>query len=58
MLPSAKSTHFANVSSDDWQSVITFCNNGIQEGDYVFTGRTSDIQFLSFHLKAVLLQVC
>ena len=29
------------MSSADWQSVITFCNNGIQEGDYVFTGRTS-----------------
>jgi len=29
------------MSSGDWQSVITFCTNGIQEGDYVFTGRTS-----------------
>ena len=29
------------MSSADWQSVITYCNNGIQEGDYVFTGRTS-----------------
>ena len=29
------------MSAADWQSVITFCNNGIQEGDYVFTGRTS-----------------
>jgi hypothetical protein len=29
------------MSSADWQSVITFCNNGVQEGDYVFTGRTS-----------------
>ena len=29
------------MSAADWQSVITFCNAGIQEGDYVFTGRTS-----------------
>jgi hypothetical protein len=29
------------MSAADWQSVITFCNSGIQEGDYVFTGRTS-----------------
>ena len=29
------------MSSADWQSVITYCNSGIQEGDYVFTGRTS-----------------
>jgi hypothetical protein len=29
------------MSATDWQSVITYCNNGIQEGDYVFTGRTS-----------------
>lgn len=29
------------MSAADWQSVITFCNNGIQEGDYVFTGRTA-----------------
>ena len=31
----------APMSASDWQSVITFCTNGIQEGDYVFTGRTS-----------------
>ncbi len=29
------------MSAADWQSVITFCNSGIQEGDNVFTGRTS-----------------
>jgi len=29
------------MSASDWQSVITYCNGGIQEGDYVFTGRTS-----------------
>jgi hypothetical protein len=29
------------MSASDWQSVITYCNNGIQQGDYVFTGRTS-----------------
>ncbi len=29
------------MSAADWQSVITYCNGGIQEGDYVFTGRTS-----------------
>jgi hypothetical protein len=29
------------MSAADWQSVITFCNNGIKAGDYVFTGRTS-----------------
>jgi hypothetical protein len=29
------------MSASDWQSVITFCNKGIQQGDYVFTGRTT-----------------
>jgi hypothetical protein len=29
------------MSTADWQSVITYCNNGIQKDDYVFTGRTS-----------------
>jgi hypothetical protein len=31
----------APMAASDWQSVINFCNNGIQPGDYVFTGRTS-----------------
>jgi hypothetical protein len=30
------------MTAADWQSVITFCNSGIQQGDYVFTGRTSE----------------
>lgn len=29
------------MAASDWQSVISFCNNGIKQGDYVFTGRTS-----------------
>jgi len=29
------------MSSADWQAVIGFCNNGIKEGDNVFTGRTA-----------------
>jgi hypothetical protein len=29
------------MTTADWQSVITYCNNGIKQGDYVFTGRTS-----------------
>jgi len=29
------------MTATDWQSVITFCNGGIQPGDFVFTGRTS-----------------
>ncbi len=29
------------MSSADWQSVISYCNSGIQDGDFVFTGRTS-----------------
>lgn len=29
------------ITNADWQAIITYCNNGIQEGDYVFTGRTS-----------------
>jgi hypothetical protein len=29
------------ISSTDWQSIVSFCNNGVQQGDYVFTGRTS-----------------
>jgi hypothetical protein len=31
----------ASMSNADWQSVISLCNNGIKQGDYVFTGRTS-----------------
>ena len=31
----------AAMTTADWQSVITYCNNGIQKGDYVFTGRAS-----------------
>jgi hypothetical protein len=30
------------MAAADWQSVITYCKNGIQQGDYVFTGRTSE----------------
>ena len=29
------------MAAADWQSVITYCNSGIQQGDFVFTGRTS-----------------
>lgn len=29
------------MAAADWQSVITLCNNGIKNGDYVFTGRSS-----------------
>lgn len=29
------------ISSGDWESLVTLCNKGIQQGDYVFTGRTS-----------------
>ena len=29
------------MSASDWQTVTTLCNNGIKQGDYVFTGRTS-----------------
>ena len=29
------------MTTADWQAVITYCTKGIQEGDYVFTGRTS-----------------
>ena len=29
------------MSAADWTSVISYCNAGIQKGDYVFTGRTS-----------------
>jgi len=36
----AKST-ITPMTAADWQAVITFCNNGVQEGDNVFTGRTS-----------------
>jgi starch-binding outer membrane protein, SusD/RagB family len=36
----AKSS-IAPMSAADWASVITFCNNGVKQGDNVFTGRTS-----------------
>ena len=29
------------MSTADWQQVISLCNNGVKQGDYVFTGRTS-----------------
>lgn len=29
------------MTAADWQSVITLCNNGIKQGDNVFTGRTT-----------------
>lgn len=29
------------MSTADWQSIITLCGNGVKQGDYVFTGRTS-----------------
>lgn len=29
------------ISAADWQQVITLCNAGIKQGDFVFTGRTS-----------------
>lgn len=29
------------MTNSDWQAIITYCNNGIKEGDNVFTGRTS-----------------
>ena len=30
------------MAAGDWTAVINYCNNGIQQGDYVFTGRTSE----------------
>ncbi|MES2004487.1 MAG: hypothetical protein V4450_08190 [Bacteroidota bacterium] len=29
------------MTAADWQAVITFCNAGIKNGDYVFTGRST-----------------
>ena len=29
------------MAAADWQAVINYCNNGIKQGDFVFTGRTS-----------------
>jgi hypothetical protein len=29
------------MSAADWATVTTLCNNGIKQGDYIFTGRTS-----------------
>jgi len=29
------------MSSADWTAVINLCNNGVKQGDHVFTGRTS-----------------
>ncbi len=31
----------APMTAADWAAVITYCNAGIGQGDYVFTGRTS-----------------
>ena len=42
------------MAAADWQAVITFCNNGIKQGDYVFTGRTSSSNsFFSFNAGSV-----
>jgi hypothetical protein len=30
------------LSAADWTAIINYCNNGVKQGDYVFTGRTSD----------------
>lgn len=30
-----------NMTSSDWNQVVTLCTNGIQQGDYVFTCRSS-----------------
>ena len=35
-----KSTITAMTASD-WDAVIQYCNNGVKEGDHIFTGRTS-----------------
>lgn len=29
------------MATADWQAVINLCNNGVKQGDFVFTGRTS-----------------
>ena len=29
------------MAAADWTAVINYCNNGIKQGDFVFTGRTS-----------------
>jgi hypothetical protein len=31
------------IASGDWTSIITFCTSGVQQGDYVFTGRSSAV---------------
>lgn len=31
------------IASSDWTSIITYCTAGIQQGDYVFTGRSSAV---------------
>jgi len=31
----------APMTTADWNAVITYCNAGIQQGDYVFTGRST-----------------
>ncbi len=36
----SKST-IAPMAAADWQAVITLCNNGVKQGDFVFTGRTA-----------------
>src|SRR5204863_1129704 len=36
----AKST-ITPMSAAYWQSIITLCTNGVKQGDFVFTGRTS-----------------
>ncbi len=32
----------AAISNTELQSIITYCNNGLQAGDYVFTGRSTN----------------
>ncbi len=32
---------FSSMTASDWNAILTLTNNGVQSGDYIFTGRTT-----------------
>ena len=44
------------MTSEEWQSIINFCKNGIKEGDKYLPAELQN-RILTFHLTVVQLQV-
>jgi starch-binding outer membrane protein, SusD/RagB family len=46
------------ITTADWTAIQTYCNAGIQAGDYVFTGRSSDINSYFTPLSGTVASLC